>query len=58
MTGSYLAALVIYGRLYGRSCVGLPGDVRTRAGGIQISPAVARVLQAAADEVNGRPETP
>jgi hypothetical protein len=36
----------------------LPGDVRTRAGGVQISPAVARVLQAAADEVNGRPETP
>jgi hypothetical protein len=58
VTGSYLAALVIYGRLYNRSCVGLPGDVRTRAGGVQISPAVARVLQAAADEVNGRPETP
>jgi hypothetical protein len=52
--GSYLAALVMYGRLYGRSPVGLPGNLALAGGGrpIQIPEAEARLLQEAAEEAN------
>lgn len=48
-SGSYLAALVIYGRLMNRGVVGLPSTLQLRSGGrIVINPAVARTLQDAA----------
>jgi hypothetical protein len=51
--GSYLAALVMYGRLYGRSPVGLPGNLTLAVGrAIQIPEAEARLLQEAAVEAN------
>lgn len=50
--GSYLAALVMYARIFDRSPVGLPARVRTRRGQpITIDPAVARILQEAAAAV-------
>ena len=50
--GSYLAALVMYARIFERSPVGLPARVRTRAGfALAIDPTVARVLQEAAASV-------
>ncbi len=55
IAGSYLAALVMVGRLYDRSCVGLPASLRTEGGTrVDLSPSVTRVLQEAADEANGR----
>jgi hypothetical protein len=52
--GSYLAALVMYGRLYGRSPVGLPANLTLSGGGaaIAVPEAEARLLQEAADEAN------
>ena len=52
--GSYLAALVMYGALFGRSPVGLPPRVRL-ASGVErgVTPAIAAVLQAAAAEALG-----
>ena len=49
--GSYLAALVVYGRLTGESPVGLPASLKL-AGGSQLvtPPQVAAVLQQAAVE--------
>ena len=52
--GSYLAALVMYGQLYGKSAVGLPGTLALTEGGarIEIPETDARNLQEAADEAN------
>jgi len=51
--GTYAAALVIYGGLYGRSPVGLPAQLRLRSGAtVAIAPAAAALLQRAADEAN------
>ena len=53
--GTYAAALVIYQRITGRSPVGLPARLRTTSGvEVDIPPAVARVLQDAAVDANGR----
>lgn len=50
--GTYLAALVIVERLTGRSAVGLPRTLRTRAGvGITVSEATALLVQQAGHEV-------
>jgi hypothetical protein len=50
--GSYLAALVMYTRVFNRSPVGLPGSVVTRSGVIiSMDAATARTLQEAAAEV-------
>jgi len=55
ISGSYLAALVMYGALYERSPVGLPPRVRLASGEeIGVTPEVATVLQAAAAEAIGR----
>ena len=49
MAGSYLTALVVFGRLYERSPVGLPTDLDLMGGGsVEIDPAIAATLQAAA----------
>ena len=49
--GSYLAALVMYAVLYGKSPEGLPAMLRLRAGGLlAVEPRVASVLQRAAAE--------
>jgi len=49
--GSYLAALVMYAVLYGKSPDGLPATLRLRAGGVvAVAPRVASVLQQAAAE--------
>jgi hypothetical protein len=47
-TGTYLAALVIYGQISGRSVVGMPSPLSS------IDPATVRVLQEAAAEANTR----
>jgi hypothetical protein len=53
LLGSYAIALVMYGRLAGRTTVGLPARLRTSAGVLlEVPPAVARLLQEAADEAN------
>jgi hypothetical protein len=52
VAGSYLAALVMYARIFDRTPVGLPATIRTRAGPtIRIPPALARTLQDAAASV-------
>jgi len=51
IAGSYLAALVIYGQLYGRSPAGLPARLKLRSGTVIDIPAEeGRLLQAAAAE--------
>ncbi len=51
--GSYLAALVMYGQLYGKSPVGLPGTLALAQGTpIDVPAAEARLLQESADEAN------
>jgi hypothetical protein len=52
--GSYLAALVMYGRLYEQSGVGLPGKLLLPGGAaaVELSDAHARILQEAAAEAN------
>ena len=51
--GSYLAALVMYGRLYGKSPVGLPGTLSLSQGGsIDVPEAEAKLLQESAEEAN------
>lgn len=53
--GTYVAALVIYQRITGRSPVGLPGRLRTASGvEVDIPHAVARELQDAAADANQR----
>lgn len=50
---SYLAALVIVGRISGRSTVGLPSRLQLPSGHtLEVDAGVAATLQAAADEVN------
>jgi hypothetical protein len=54
--GTYLAALVIHGRLTGRSPIGLPASLVLETGQrIDVPASVASVLQAAAAEVNAKP---
>jgi len=49
--GSYLAALVMYAVLYGKSPEGLPAELRLRSGSLfTVAPRVASVLQRAAAE--------
>jgi hypothetical protein len=52
--GTYLAALTIFGAVYERSAVGLPARLATPALSFQVPSAEAALLQAAADEANGR----
>jgi hypothetical protein len=53
--GTYVAALVIYQRITGRSPVGLPARLRSQGGvDVDIPPRVARLLQDAAAEANAR----
>ncbi|HJU66409.1 MAG TPA: hypothetical protein VJ596_12055 [Gemmatimonadaceae bacterium] len=53
--GSYLAGLVIYGMLTGRSPVGLPSTLRLSNGGLlEVAPPLAAMLQEAAAEANTR----
>jgi len=52
MAGSYLAALVMYARIFNRTPVGLPAKLRTRDGAtVTVPPALARTLQEAAASV-------
>ena len=52
VAGSYLAALVMYARIFDRTPVGLPAALRTRAGAlIRVDAAIARTLQEAAASV-------
>jgi hypothetical protein len=54
--GAYLAALVIYAKLLGKSPIGLPARLRTMEGfEIAIDPAVAALLQEAAAEIVAAP---
>ena len=53
-TGSYLAALVIVGRLYERTPVGLPRQIGAGSAALTIPPALAATLQAAAAEALAR----
>ena len=49
VSGSYLAAVVMYAKIMNRSPVGLPARLRTRSGiVVTIDPALARTLQEAA----------
>lgn len=53
--GAYLAALVMVGALFDRSTVGLPATLTLDSGAqVAIPASSAPLLQAAADEVNGR----
>lgn len=52
VSGTYLAALTVVGGIFRRSVVGLPAGLRLPQGTVQLSPAAARLLQEAADEVN------
>lgn len=55
LAGSYLAALVMYGALYDKTPVGLPGSLRLRGGGmVSVAPARALTLQQAAAAVLGK----
>ena len=48
--GAYLSALVVYGKLLGKTTTGLPAQLKLRSGmQISISPANAAILQAAAN---------
>lgn len=47
--GAYLAALVVYGKLLGKSPIGLPREIVTRSGiGVRLSATTAALLQEAA----------
>jgi hypothetical protein len=51
--GAYLSALVVYGRLLGKSTKGLPASLRLHSGAtLSISAGRAALLQAAADSAN------
>lgn len=52
--GTYLAAITIVGRLFDRPATGLPRGLDVGGARLQLSPADAALLQAAADEANGR----
>jgi hypothetical protein len=54
--GAYLSALVVYGKLLGKTTVGLPAGLRLRSGAsFSLAPATAALLQAAADSANATP---
>jgi len=53
LEGTYVAALTIFGGLYGRSTIGLPARLRVGGGTVTIAAQTALTLQHAADEVNG-----
>ena len=58
VAGSYLAALVMYARIFDRTPVGLPPAVRTHSGIImRVDPNVARMFQDAAASVTVRAGT-
>jgi hypothetical protein len=49
LTGSYLAALVIYSRIFARTPVGLPGSFKLRNGGsVSMPETLAKFLQESA----------
>ena len=51
--GTYTAALVIFGKLFDRSPVGLPSQLRLRSGyEVRLNAAAAQILQQAAEEAN------
>ena len=53
--GTYVAALVIYQRITGRSPIGLPARLRSKGGvDVDIAPGVARLLQESAADANAR----
>ena len=52
VSGSYVAALTIFGGVFHRSVVGLPRGLRVASGSFQLDAAAALALQQAADEVN------
>ena len=57
VTGSYLAALVIYEKLFGKSPIGFPAHLKLRSktlNEIDLSKEQARLLQVAATEANKR----
>ena len=55
VAGSYLAALVMYARIFDRTPVGLPSAVRTHSGiTMRVDPNIARILQDAAASVTLR----
>lgn len=54
IAGSYLAATVMYAKLYGKSPVGLPATLRLHSGAtVIVDKELAKLLQAAAAEVTG-----
>lgn len=56
--GSYLAALVIYQQLYGKSPIGLPYKLKLSSGGeVKLSESEAKVLQEAAAVTNKNSES-
>ncbi|NOT07036.1 MAG: hypothetical protein HOP28_02410 [Gemmatimonadales bacterium] len=52
--GSYLAALTIFGELFDRSVIGLPGGLRVPSGSFLLTAEQTLLLQQSADEANGR----
>jgi hypothetical protein len=52
VTGTYLAALTIFGGVFHRSVIGSPRGLRVPGGSFQLDADVAVLLQQAADEVN------
>ena len=52
VTGTYLAALTIFGGVFHRSVIGSPRGLRVPGGSFQLDADVALLLQQAADEVN------
>jgi hypothetical protein len=54
VAGSYLAAAVMYAKLYGKSPVGLPATLRTHSGAtVVVDKELSKLLQSAAAEVTG-----
>ena len=51
-TGTYVAALTIFGGIFHRTVVGMPRGISTPTGTFQISASQALLLQQAVDEVN------
>ncbi|HEV8197139.1 MAG TPA: hypothetical protein VGP87_10900 [Gemmatimonadales bacterium] len=53
VSGTYLAALTVFGGLFHRSVIGVPRGLSVTGGSFQIPAGEARLLQQAADQVNG-----
>ena len=59
VSGSYLAALVMYTRIFNKTAVGLPASLVTRSGVfVSIDAATARLLQEVASDVGLAPTPP